>query len=270
MILDNDDIGNYMETKNTILSQRDLALLESLMLRYGKLVTFEQIREVLGEDITVDVARKRVAQMSKAGWLIRLKKGLYIVMTDISTLGFVDISNLAIAQMLNDESYISFESALQFHGMFDQSLKRIDSVTTQATKSYHVQQTVYTFSHIKQKLYFGFTQTIINNQTVNIAEKEKAILDILYYRVNDYAISLVLEKLTDYKDELDFEKLKAYSTKYWLGMVRKVGFLLDLVGADTSNLLTDEIKKNSYNKLTQDAAQFNAKWRLYYDPRLTG
>jgi predicted transcriptional regulator of viral defense system len=269
MLLVNPYMGNYMKIKNTILSQKDLDLLESIVLRYGKVVSFEQIHKGMGENATVGAVRKHVAQMSKAGWLIRLKRGLYLVVTDISTLGIVDVSDLVISQTLNDESYISFESALQYHGMFDQLLKRIDAVTTRTTKSYKVQQTTYTFAKIKEALYFGFTNETINNQKVNIAEQEKALLDILYFRSTDYAVSLVLEKLRNYEEEIDFAKLKTYSTKFSLGIVRKVGYLLDLVGVDTADLLTDEVKKNSYNKLTQNADQFNAKWRLYYDSHLT-
>lgn len=259
-----------METKNTILSQKDLQLLESIVLRLGRIVSFEQIREVAGESQSVGSLRKEVAQMAQAGWLIRLKRGLYLVVTDISTLGLADVADLVIAQTLNPDSYISFESALQFHGMFDQLLKRIDAVTTRTTQSYTVQQTTFTFSKIKKELYFGFTEETINRHSVKIAESEKAILDILYFRANDYAVSLVMEKLRDYEDEFDFEKLKTYSARYSVGMVRKVGFLLDQVGVDTADLWTANVKKNSYNKLTQDAAQFNAKWRLYYDSTLIG
>lgn len=259
-----------MEIKSTILSQNDLELLEAVVLRYGKIVTFAQIQAVAGDSVTRGAVRQRVAQMSKAGWLVRLKRGLYLVVTDISTLGFADVSNLVIAQALHDRAYISFESALQYYGLFDQLLARIDSVTTGKTKTYKVLETTYTFSKIKQELYFGFVQEIVNGHQVNIAEKEKAILDMLYFRSSAYAVSLVLEKLQTYQEEFDFEKLKAYSTRYSLGMVRKVGFLLDHLGVDTADLMTAEVKKNSYNRLTQEAEQFNAKWRLYYDSHLIG
>jgi predicted transcriptional regulator of viral defense system len=259
-----------MENKSTILSQNDLELLEAVVLRYGKIVTFEQIQAVAGDSVTRGAVRQRVAQMSKAGWLVRLKRGLYLLVTDISTLGFADVSNLVIAQALHDRAYISFESALQYYGFFDQLLARIDSVTTGKTKTYKVLETTYTFSKIKQEFYFGFVQETVNGHQVNIAEKEKAILDMLYFRSSAYAVSLVLEKLQTYQEEFDFEKLKTYSTRYSLGMVRKVGFLLDHLGVDTADLMTAEVKKNSYNRLTQEAEQFNAKWRLYYDSHLIG
>ena len=260
-----------METRNTILSQKELELLEILVLRNGKMVDFDQIQEAIGQDVPRSVVRKRVAGMSKAGWLIRLKKGQYLVVTDISTLGFTDVSELVIAQSLNPDSYISFESALQYHGMFDQLLARIDAVTTLATKTYQVLHTTYRFSSVKEELYWGFSTESINNQQVNIAEKEKAILDLLYFRSSDYNISLVFEKLREYLDQYDFKKLKEYSARYSLGVVRKTGFLLDQIGVDTTDLFRqNQVKKNSYTKLTQDAAQFNAKWRIYYDSHLIG
>lgn len=260
-----------MDIKHTILSQKDLDILEAVVLGYGKIVSFDQIQAATGKSVSRGTVRKRVAQMSKAGWLIRLKKGLYLVVTDISTLGFTDVSEQVIAQSLNNDSYISFESALQYYGMFDQMLTRIDSVTAKTTRTYKVLQTTYTFSRIKRDLYFGFMEIGINNQKVKMADKEKAILDMLYFRSSRYTASLVLEKLKDYTDQFDFEKLKAYSRRYSLGMVRKLGFLLDQTGIDTADLLENEqIKKNSYNKLTQTADQFNAKWRLYYDTHFIG
>ena len=260
-----------MEARNTILSQKDLELLEAIVLRYGKIVSFEQIQDAIGQNASRQTVRERVAGMSKAGWLIRLKKGLYLVVTDISSLGFTDVSELVISQSLNLDSYISFESALQYHSMFDQMLARINAVTIRTTRTYQVLKTIYTFSSIKVELYFGFTQELVNNQIVNVAEIEKAILDLLYFRSSGYTVSLVIEKLKEYQDQFDFKKLKEYSIRYSLGMVRKVGFLLDQVGVDTADLFSqNHVKKNSYAKLTQDAEQFNAKWRLYYDPHIIG
>jgi predicted transcriptional regulator of viral defense system len=260
-----------MKTRNTILSQKDLDFLEAIVLRHGKIVTFEQIYQSLAQNTSRGAARARVAGLTEAGWLVRLKKGLYLVVTDISTLGFADVSELVIAQSLNPDSYISFEAALQHHGMFDQLLSRIDVVTTGVTKTYQVLQTTYSFSSIKAELYFGFASETINKQNVNVAEKEKAILDLLYFRSSAYATSLVMEKLKEYQDQFDFKKLTDYSVRFSLGMVRKTGFLLDHLGVDTSELfLHSQVKKNTYSRLTSDAAQFNAKWRLYYDPQLIG
>jgi predicted transcriptional regulator of viral defense system len=254
-----------MDTKNTILSQKDLNLLETLILQCGRVVSNAQIQVVVGDVQSKGALRKRVAHMSKAGWLLRLKKGLYLVITSVSTLGFNDVSEYVIAQTFNQDSYVSFEYALQYYSMFDQLLARLDSVSTKTARTYKVLMTTYMFFKIKNNLYFGFEEVVMDNQKVKIAEKEKAILDMLYFRSSDYVADLVLEKLTEYKDEFDFNKLKEYCTKYSLSMVRKIGFLLDQIGVDTADLLArSNSHKNSYNRFSATSDKFNAKWRLYY------
>jgi predicted transcriptional regulator of viral defense system len=258
-----------METKNTILSKKDVDLLETLILRYGKTVTFDQIQDIV-EPTSPGALRSRVAELAHSGWLVRLKKGMFLIVTDISTLGFSDVSPFVIAQTLIPHSYISFEAALQYHGVYDQMLNRIDSVSTQISKSYEVLHTHYTYSRIKSNLYFGFHSEMIDRQSVDVAEIEKAILDILYFRSSDYTISLVVEKLKEDQEQFDFERLKRYSIRFPLVVIRKIGFLLDYLGVDTADLITySRQKQSSYNKLSTHANQFNAKWRLYYDPRLT-
>lgn len=259
-----------MESKNTILSQAELELLEALVLRHGKIVTFAQIQAAAGSQSSASALRQRVAQMSRAGWLVRLRRGLYLVVTDISTLGFVDVSDLVIAQALNPMAYVSFERALQHHALFDQLLARIDAVTTGKSRRYNVLGTLYTFSKIQPELYWGFEEMTLDGRRVAVANPEKALLDILYFRTSAYAVSLVLEKLQTGREGLEFDRLKAHARRYPVGIVRKIGFLLDLAGVDTGDLLTAAVKASSYSRLTQDAKCFNARWRLYYDPQVVG
>lgn len=256
-----------MIIKNTILSQSDLAVLEKVIIKRGRLASFDDLREAFGSDYSYQEIKNRVSQLARAGWLIRLKRGLYVVITDISTLGFNDLHQFAISQMLNMESYTSFEAALQHYGMFDQMLKRIDGVTAGVARSYEVQDTTYRFYHIKKELYFGYSAQVVDKTFgVQIADKEKALLDMLYFRASDYTTSIVLEKLQDYKHEIDFDKLQDYAKRYGIGMVRKVGFLLDFVEVNTDKLYNKrEVKRNSFSKFDANAHDFNAKWRVYYD-----
>lgn len=258
-----------MQIKNTILSQSDLRILEYTILKFGRIVTIEQLSSLFAAKVTGNAIRRKVALLSKRGWLIRIKRGQYVVITDISTLGSNDLSEYVIAQAIKKDSYISFENALQYHGLFDQMLSTVGSVTTAYARRYTVQHTTYLFSRVKKELYFGFTQETVGSYRVNIADKEKALLDMLYFKTSDYAVSMVLEKLKEYKHRLDFKKLQAYAKQYGVGMIRIVGFLLDQVEADTTELLTyANVRQNSYNKLTAQSSKFDAKWRLYYDPYL--
>lgn len=259
-----------MEIRNTILSQNDLKLLEDTIVKYGKIVTFLQLKEVLGSNYSLEEVRNKISLLSKRGWLVRLKRGLYTVITDISTLGFSDVSEYIVSQVLNKDSYISFENALQYYSMFDQMLLSIDAVTDKRARTYKIKNMHYRFSHIKKELYFGFTKTQVNGKTVNMAEREKALLDMLYFRSNTATASIVLEKIREYQHDIDLKKFKDYAKRYSLRVVREIGFLLDRLNIETDDLYQSvNVKENNYSKMTTNADAFDAKWRLYYDSNLT-
>ncbi|MCX5782431.1 MAG: hypothetical protein NT145_06990 [Elusimicrobia bacterium] len=258
-----------MGTSNTILSGNDAKFLEEAIVRYGRIVSFEQLRDLLKDKYrSIQTIKDRISFLLKSGWLVRIKKGLYVVITDLSSLAFNDISGMAIAQALNRQSYISFENALQYHGMFDQMLSTVDAVTFVRARKYEMQNIQIRFFKIKKDLYFGFSEQHSDKGLVNVANKEKAILDMLYFRSNSYTISLVMEKLKDHKQDIDFLLLKEYALKFGAGIIRKIGFLLDVVGVNTDDLHKKVAGKNSYDRLTKGSKKFNAKWRIYFDDKL--
>jgi predicted transcriptional regulator of viral defense system len=255
-----------MQTISTILSKSDQALIENALLSFGRIVTFDQLFSLVDGSMTRNNAKRKIALLANKGWLVRLKKGLYAIITDISTLGSNDMSEYVIAQALHQESYISFENALQYHGIFDQALTTVRSVTATYARNHTIGQAEYLFSQTKDEFYFGFTEEVIGSYRIKIAEVEKALIDMLYFRDSDYTVNIVLEKLREYTHRLDMVKLQNYAENYGISMVRLIGFLLDEVGADTTDLLAYAKTRNKgYNKLSNQADKFNAKWRLYYD-----
>ncbi|MBC8473319.1 MAG: hypothetical protein H8D54_00735 [Candidatus Omnitrophica bacterium] len=254
--------------KNTILSKKDVNLLEEVIVRYGRIVNFGQLRQVFRKDYSAQEIKNRVSLLSKLGWLIRIKKGLYVVITDISTLAFNDVSVNTIAQALNKDSYISFEHALQYHGVFDQMLAGVYAVTFKRARKYNIQNAEIRFFKVKKELYFGFSSQRSDIGLVNIASKEKAILDMLYFRSNAYNVSLIWEKLSEYKRDFDFDLMKQYAKKFNLSVIRQVGFFLDRLNIDTEDLHKEVTGKNSYGKMTKECRDFDAKWRLYFDHKL--
>lgn len=257
-----------MAMKHTILSKKDSKLLENAILSYGRIVNSSQLKNIYREDYSVEEANNRIFLLTKIGWLLRIKKGLYVIVTDFSTLGFNDLSIYLIAKALNKNSYISFESALQHHGIFDQMLSTVESVTFMRARKYKFQDTKINFLKIKKKFYFGFSSERIESDFVNIADMEKAILDMLYFKKNSYNISLIWEKLTEYKKIFDFKKLIDYTKRFNNTIVRQIGFLLDKIGMETEDLFQIVNGKKSYSKMTNDSKQFSSKWRLYYERKI--
>jgi predicted transcriptional regulator of viral defense system len=105
-----------------ILSDDQQDFLEVVLLQLGGVVTYEQIAGLIPYDH--EVAKRRfVSQLRRAGWFVPIKNGLYQVTSDISALGTLSLSRYVIAQYLLPGSYVSFEGALQFHGLHDQLMQ---------------------------------------------------------------------------------------------------------------------------------------------------
>lgn len=109
----------------------------------------------------------------------------------------------SLANFIYSPSYISFESALNFHGILSQFPYLITSVTTKRNTIKDINTQSFSFDHVSPKLFIGFTQIDGNL----VAEPEKALLDQAYFFLKG------LKSLSI--DEYDLSKLsKSQFIKY--------------------------------------------------------
>ncbi|MCI0697199.1 type IV toxin-antitoxin system AbiEi family antitoxin domain-containing protein [candidate division KSB1 bacterium] len=250
------------------MSKKDADLLEQAIAHYGHLVSVDDLKHVFNGKYRSAELRQQLARLAQRGWLVRIKRGLYVVISDMTSLAANNVSLLRISNALNNRSYISLSSALFYYGLVDQLLQSVTAITNTRTRQYHFQGFAFTFSKVQDDFYFGFSEKRVEGKLVKIADLEKVVLDYLYLRKDTYSLNLVWEKLTEHTDEFDFGKLQNYAIRCNLALRRATGFLLDQLGAN-SNELYDSVKgRNGYSRLTSDAKNFNAKWRLYYDHRI--
>lgn len=251
--------------KQTILSAKQSELLENLIAKHGQIVTFDQILSEAEKNWGYKQTKNLITKLSKNGWLIRIKKGLYAI-SDLSTRGFLSLSPYVVASLLVPDSYVSFEAALQFYGMFDQLTDKTISVSLRAYKNVKFQNMEYSFVKTKPKLNFGWQETVLDNRISHIATPEKALIDVINFHKNKYAIDLVIEKLREYKNNLDLAKLMDYLAKFSFNTIKIFGFIFDLLEFDSSQLHKLVKTKNGTHFMLAGDQKFNAKWRLYYDP----
>jgi predicted transcriptional regulator of viral defense system len=114
--------------KRTILSPKQTELLEGLIAKYGQIVTSEEIYSLAENEEAERQLKKIITKLVKSGWLIRIRKGLYAI-SDLSNRGFLSLSPYVVANLLVKDSYVSFESALSYRGMFDQLTNKIISIS---------------------------------------------------------------------------------------------------------------------------------------------
>ena len=249
--------------KRTILSEKESRLIEDLVVKYGVVITFKQFQSLLSSKIGFQAIKNLANKLVRNGWLVRIKKGIYAI-ASLESRGFAAIPIFKIAQILMQNSYISFEAALQHHGMFDQYLKTIVSVSIKRYSVKEIQGIEYKFVSTKKSLFYGWQDERVENYLVKMASAEKALLDMLCFKRAPYSIDLVMEKLKEYKDSLDFKRLNELCKKQSITVKRIVGFLLDRLKVDSSELYSFIRNIKNSSSMTRDSEKFDAKWRLYY------
>ncbi len=249
--------------KRISLTNTDIEILEQAIINFGSVVTFQQLTSLFEEP--VEYARIRISKLVNQGWLTRIKKGVYVI-SEFSSRGSLAISHLAVVNHLEEDSYISFENALQFHGLFDQYLASICAITIIQKASRTIDGISYHFIKTKSEFFYGWEIHEIDHQTAKIATFEKALIDLIQFHRTRYSADLVLEKLVEYKGEVDFEKLISFLLRANLTTQRIFGFLLDLAGINSLPLLNSMQNSQSVSYLTNSENNtYNHKWKLYYD-----
>jgi len=116
--------------------------------------------------------------LEKNGELIRLKRGIYLVSSNIHR---QNISKELIANHLYGPSYVSLETALSFYNLIPERVHSIRSMTLKRGREFITP--VGNFEYIKSGIsYFrvGINQKNINDRYVfMIASPEKALCDLI-------------------------------------------------------------------------------------------
>lgn len=111
---------------------------------------------------------------TQTGFLLRLKRGIYTLKTDLP-------SEEEIANVLYKPSYISFEYALAYYNLLPEMTYTITSATTKPTRLITTSGKSFSYRTIKKEAFTGYVLVKQEDKSFFIAEKEKALVDYLYF-----------------------------------------------------------------------------------------
>ena len=132
------------------------------------------VREFAGyAGVSGTASQKLLERYSKKGFFVRLKKGLYSVKSR-QPHAFV------VSNSLYRPSYISFESALSFHGLIPETVYEVSAATPKASRNFSAGGRAYSYHRIKGASYCGYEPAGMQGGVVYIASPEKALVDYLY------------------------------------------------------------------------------------------
>lgn len=249
--------------KRISLTHDELTALETALIEFGPVITFDQLSNFFNEDRPY--SRIRIKKLVEQGWLKRIKKGVF-VLSDLSSRGSLSISHLAIVNILVRSAYISFETALQHHGLFDQFHTKINSISLKQYKTKTIDGITYNFIKTQSRYFYGWEIYNIDAQSVKIADPEKALVDLLQFHRTLFSTDLVLEVLRENQHRIEIKKLVEYGLKTNVTARRILGFLMDCVRLDSSALLASIAESQSVSSISDSENNvYNHKWKLYYD-----
>jgi len=121
--------------------------------------------------------RNNLGRWTKKGLLLRLKRGYYTFPEYKARSGYAYF----FANCMYRPSYISLHAALSFYGIIPESVVQITSVTSLKTALFVNNIGQFTYKSVKPALMFGYDPRLIaDERSVNFAQPEKALLDLLY------------------------------------------------------------------------------------------
>lgn len=151
---------------------------EAFLQKYNENAVIDSSSFALLDEKLADI-RRQVSDWVKKGYLIQLKKGIYILN---DTFRKVKPSERFIANYLVSPSYLSLEYALGYYDLIPEKVTVYSSLTTKKTQNYTNILGKFDYCSVKESLFFGFTKAPSDNQGFFIALPEKAILDFFYFR----------------------------------------------------------------------------------------
>ena len=208
------------------LSKKESFLISTLAGRDKKIFTIDEAEAILGK-----YAKKFMSSLIKKRWVLPLKRGLYaIVPLDIGVKGaesFI-IHDFVIASYLVEPYYISFWSALNYHGLSDQIPTTVFISTTKAKPPLNILNTRFLFVQVSRNKFVGIETVEIEGHRINISDKNKTVADCLDHPEHSGGIDEVARAIYFNHEELDFAKIRAYALKMRnMTIFKRLGYILE-------------------------------------------
>ena len=221
----------YLNIYRKGLGKKSAQLLSTLSAERKEVFSVEDAAHAIG--VKGSRLRKMLHDLSRNRWIERIERGKYLIIPLEAGIKSQHTTHpFIVARSLVTPYYIGFISALNYYGITEQVSKTIFVASTKKKKKIQFGNDIYYFVTLSKTRFFGIEEEWIGNSKCNLSNKEKTIIDCLF--IPEYSGGLT-EVVKVFKEELDYEKLYEYTLKMEdLALVKRLGYLLDVLGITTS------------------------------------
>lgn len=167
---------NSIENIKQGLSRREALALTRLASQNRTIITINDIQDAI--DLPYNDAKKIANNLVHKQWLDRLKSGTYLIVPlAAGETGEYTEHEFVIASHLADPMYISYWTALNYHGLTEQVPLTVFAATTDQVPDREIHGVTYTFVTLTAAKFFGYDSVAVDTQQVNVASVEKTLVD---------------------------------------------------------------------------------------------
>ena len=185
-------------------------------------------------------------RLHKNGFIKRIEKGKYSVYDD----------PMIFASYITKPSYLSLWTAFRHYNMIQQQPFGIFVISPISKKPIRFQNIEIIFS--KTKHMSGYQKERYGDFDIFVAEKEKAIIDALLFKLPIQDICYAIEN-----GEMDFKKIAAYAKKTRnKSLIKRIGYILYKKTGNSYNLKPLDNNYISLDYLNSKKGKKDKRWKL--------
>ena len=213
------------------LSQAESFLLASLAQAGQSLFTLSQVASLL--HCSPEQAKHVIYRLKKKRWIETLQRGCYLLLPlEAGVEPVYTEQALLIASCLTTHPYyISYLSAAHFHGLTDQTPMTVFMATPKHLTPRQIHGVHYQFVWVQKHKFFGYAPVKLNAQPVNLADREKTLvdgLDLLQYAGGIAEVASMFYAAQ--QNHLDYDKLFRYALRMGNGAIlKRWGYLAEVL-----------------------------------------
>jgi predicted transcriptional regulator of viral defense system len=213
--------------------------------------------------IEISRASHLLARLERDGLVARLERGKYVL------LGLTPEQALSNPLFLGNQfvtpSYVSFWSALHFHGFTEQAPRQVFLAVTRAKRPLTWRGTAFRFVRLQPHAFFGYRRETLGGLPVTVADEAKAIVDSLSLPQYAGGVSEVAKALRDAlrKGRVRAADLIEYARRLKnASLEARLGYLLEALNQPTGGL-TPPRGPLRLDPRRPRRGEYAPRWRLY-------
>jgi predicted transcriptional regulator of viral defense system len=238
-----------MSTENPIHTRHGVELVRKLAAEGDRIFTTARARQLAPSVRLSDgYLRQALHHLTRSGWLVRLRKGLYAVSSVVP--GVLPAHEFEVAMSLVDPAAVSHWSALHHHGLTEQAPRKVLILTTtetsvprargakarKAANGYPIGETVYQFIQVKPERFFGTEKVWVGEARVTVTDPERTLLDGLSMPQYCGDFAEVLHAFQVRGANLNVERIIEYALRLDAATAKRLGWVLESQGVEPTRL----------------------------------